>query len=528
MFLNILFPFLAFLSFTSSQAPAGRWLVRTDGPDGQCLRAWWNAQALEDRGYALRSLPVEGWWAAELPAGEEAGIARLACVTRLDPDRRIEWRRTPNDPGYLNQADMNLIGMPGAWDVTTGGLTSRGDSIVVAVIDAGFQTTHEDLVDNLWYNRLEIPGDGVDNDGNGYTDDYLGDNVVTGNDQHNVNSHGTSVCGVIGARGNNGKGVTGINWRVKVMPVSGADFESQVILSYQYIIDMRKLYRQSDGAKGAFVVAANLSGGINNAWADDHPLWCEMYDKLGAEGILGICAAPNNDISVDVEGDMPTTCTSPYMIAVTNVDLTDAIVGNAGFGEQSIDIGAPGHGTLTIASGNQYKEFPGTSSATPHVAGLVALMYATDCPAFLDGLDADPAIVAARVRDVIFQTGKANNSLRDITATGRRIQADDALRATRNLCGSGNPAELAVTALLPNPVRAQGTRVVFTAENVAAADLRIDVYGSNGMLVDQRQVTAEDVSNGYADLPTGSLPAGVYHVTLWYGKKKDTRSLLIY
>src|SRR5690606_21919001 len=109
---------------------------------------------------------------------------------------------------------------------------------------------------------------------------------------------------------------------------------------------MRKAYRHTTGARRAFAVAANLSGGINNAWADDQPLWCRMYDKLGEEGILGICAAPNNPISVDVEGDMPTTCTSPYMIAVTNVGLTDELVGNAGFGAVSIDIGAPGHGTI--------------------------------------------------------------------------------------------------------------------------------------------------------------------------------------
>src|SRR5690606_197280 len=184
--------------------------------------------------------------------------------------------------------------------------------------------------------------------------------------------------------------------------------------------------------------------------------------------------------------------------------------GNAGFGATSIDIGAPGHGTITIASTNQYKEFPGTSAATPHVAGLVALMYATDCPAFLEGIDVDPDDVALRVRDVIFQTGKRNNSLEDITTTGRRIQADAALRATRNPCGGGNPPQFDISALLPNPVRTEGTRIVFTAKDLPARDLRLDIYAANGALVGRFGLTEADVTRGYHDLDTRSLPAGVY------------------
>lgn len=508
-------------------AGVDRWIVETTTADAPCLVSWWSESGNARSGRLIKPLPVEGWWVVEATKDESAILQGLPCIVRLFPDRLVEWRKTPDDPGFINQSDLTLMGMSGAWDIATGGVTVRGDSIVVAVIDGGFQADHDDLAANIWVNRAETPGDGIDNDGNGYLDDYRGYNVITMNDNHEVNSHGTSVCGIIGARGDNATGVTGVNWQVKIMPVS-ARYESEVIESYQYVLDMRKRYRESGGAQGAFVVAVNLSAGIDNAWAVDHPLWCEMYDKLGAEGVLGICAAPNRNSSVDVVGDMPTTCASPYMIAVTNVDLTDELVGNAGFGEQSIDIGAPGHGTFTIAAGNQYKEFNGTSSATPHVAGLIALLYATDCPGFLTDLGADPALVAARVRDVIFETGKPNNSLEGITTTGRRIQADAALRASRNLCGGGEPRALDITGLLPNPVSAQGSRITFIAKDIDAGPFRIDICGPNGARVGRFDLSPAELANGYVDLDTRGLPAGVYLVTLWQGRKKASQKLLIY
>jgi hypothetical protein len=155
-------------------------------------------------------------------------------------------------------------------------------------------------------------------------------------------------------------------------------------------------------------------------------------------------------------------------------------------------------------------------------------MYATDCPAFLEAIDEDPAMVALRVRDVLFQTGKRNNSLEDITTTGRRIQADAALRATRSTCQGDDPATLDVTALLPNPVRTEGTRIAFTAKGLPADDLRLDIYAANGALVGRFGLSEDDLARGYLDLDTRSLPAGVYQVTLWNGKEKASRSLLVY
>src|SRR5688572_12616147 len=274
--------------------PSGRWLVELKSNDSGCLDDWWKTQGFDSSREMKRKLPLGNWSVIVMPNRYLSAVKNLSCVVSIQEDRRIEWRDTePNDPAYINQSDMELIGMPEAWDIARGGVTSKGDTIVVAIIDNGFEPNHIDLRDNIWKNREEIPNDDIDNDLNGYTDDYVGVNIATGDDQHPPgNHHGTSVAGIIGARGNNGTGISGVNWNVKMMLVSGANFESELIEAYEYVLDFRKKYNQTNGAEGAFVVVTNLSGGINNAWADDHPLWCNMYDQLGEEGVLSVTAAP--------------------------------------------------------------------------------------------------------------------------------------------------------------------------------------------------------------------------------------------
>lgn len=526
---NFLFSVFIFSSFNMfAPEPLDRWLVELHSSDDTCLEEWWEVHGAEVSGVIKKKLPVGHWWVLQVPASRSASLKNLSCVSYIGVDHRIEWRdKVPNDPAYISQGDMNLIGMPGAWGISTGGVTSAGDTIVVAVIDDGFQSDHPDLVKNIWVNRLEIAQDGIDNDMNGYVDDRIGYNVTTGDDTHPVKTHGTSVCGIIGAVGNNNLGVSGVNWAVKLMLISGADFESDVIEAYQYVIDMRERYRQTDGAKGAFVVATNLSGGINNAWADDHPLWCEMYDKLGAKGILSVTAAPNNSISVDVDGDMPTTCTSPYMMAVTNVDPSDVIVGNAGYGVTSIDIGAPGHGTFTTASGNQYKEFPGTSAAAPHVAGAIALMYSTPCEEFLSGLETNPSQVAGRVRDLIFSTATDNNSLMEITSTGKRLQVNKALLATTTTdCGAPIEPGIQIVSIQPNPARGERVKVFFQVEGEVSGAF-FEVFAANGVKVTEVPVEDGTTEGGLFEIDSKHLPAGVYLITLRYGGEKSTHKLVV-
>jgi len=520
--LTAVFPF-----FQSAQ-PTARWMVEVKNANDSCIREWRTKNGFDEEGYLYKKLPVDGWYVMEFPASDLKALQSLPCVNRMQEDHRIDWRDTePNDPSFINQSDMRLIGMPKAWDFSTGGLTANGDTIVAAVIDEGFETNHPDLIANIFHNHSEIPGDGIDNDGNGYIDDYQGYNVKTKNDQHPVATHGTSVAGIVGAVGNNNKGVTGVNWKVKLLLVSGADFESELIESYQYVLDMRNLYDQTNGQRGAFVVVANLSAGLDQAFAADHPLWCMMYDKLGERGILSVCAAPNKGISVDDDGDMPTTCTSEYMIAVTNVDLSDHILENAGYGITSIDIGAPGNGTVTVASGMTYKEFPGTSSATPHVTGTIALMYSTHCASFLDGIESDPASVARRVRDIIFSTAKANNSLDGITVTGKRLESDAAMRAASEDCTSHAETFVEISYIHPNLVHLGYVDVGFKATG-DTTNAHMQLYSVNGSEIAQYSISADDFLKKYIRINTASLPIGTYVVTLWNGKLKSSSKFVVY
>ncbi|MBP9096349.1 MAG: S8 family serine peptidase, partial [Ignavibacteria bacterium] len=171
---------------------------------------------------------------------------------------------TPNDTRFAEQWDMNNTGQSGgtpdadidapeAWDIATGGNTALGDTIVVCVVDGGGDLAHPDLT--WWKNYAEIPGNGIDDDLNGYIDDVNGWNAVNNNGTIASNSHATHCSGTVGAKGNNSQGVAGVNWKVKVMAVTGStSSEAVAIRAYGYVYKLRKLYNETNGQKGAYVV----------------------------------------------------------------------------------------------------------------------------------------------------------------------------------------------------------------------------------------------------------------------------------
>lgn len=210
-----------------------------------------------------------------------------------------------------------------AWDLNTGGLTELGDTIVLCIIDDGLDIAHYDIKGNLWRNYQEIPDNKLDDDQNGYVDDYYGWNSYKDGGNFDPGFHGTPVCGIAAATGNNNLGVCGINWKVKLMFVAGGGDEANAILSYTYPWKARKAYNQSNGKQGAFVVATNSSWGSDYGMPEEAPIWCAVYDSLGAEGILNAASTTNLDLNVDEDGDLPTTCESDYLITVTSMDWFD-------------------------------------------------------------------------------------------------------------------------------------------------------------------------------------------------------------
>ena len=367
-------------------------------------------------------------------------IQSLPTVVAAQLNHYVEDRATPNDPQFGSQwhhvdGSDNDIDSDEAWDITTGGSTANGDRIVVAVLEGGGANyNHVDLIGNHWTNSLEIDGNGVDDDGNGYVDDVNGWNAASGSDAISPGGHGTAVSGMIGAVGNNGNGGAGVNWDVEIMQIQmGSLTESNVIAAYNYPYTMRSLYNTTGGSQGAFVVATNASWGIDNANPSNYPVWCAYYDDLGAAGILNCGATANNNVNIDVVGDMPTGCGSDYMVAVTATNSSDVRT-FSGYGATTIDLGAPGEAVFLPSGSTGYSATSGTSFASPCVAGGIALVYSAPCADLASSALTSPQATANAVRGYILDGVDAVSNLASETVTGGRLNVRSSLDLALSSC----------------------------------------------------------------------------------------------
>lgn len=502
---------------------------------------------------AADSMPTDRWQVGTLSAAvnihriilpaDADGAAALAALHRhpgvrsASPNAPVQFRDSlPDDPEFPDQWNLERIGLPAVWSAATGGFSAGGDEIVVAVLDKGFDISHDELQPNLWRNPGEIPWDGLDNDGNGLTDDVFGWNFRDSLPTFSPEKHGTEVCGVIGARGNNGVGIAGVNWRVRIL-LLGVQYVDEVVAAFEYVRSMRETYNQSGGTAGAFLVATNASIGIDKQPCSSYPAWGAMFDPLGAAGVLSVAATANENWDVDELGDIPTSCPSEFLVTVTNSNQEDRREANAAYGKESIDLSAPGKRILTTTTGNGYNDsFSGTSAASPHVAAGIALLHAMPCADLADLARNDPPQAARLIRDALLQSVDPLQDLQDLTATGGRLNLFHAMEKLHTWCISDSlqrgqelfPREwLAAPDLLrlyPNP-----TRDLLTVE-YATRDLDpflLRCYNGLGQSIRlQERITTPAFQPQRFFLDTSGWPAGPYFLHIPAGTRTVVQTFI--
>ncbi|HEY4190070.1 MAG TPA: S8 family peptidase, partial [Candidatus Limnocylindrales bacterium] len=300
------------------------------------------------------SLPVE---VAVADAEAQPG------VEYAEPDRVITASLTPNDPGLpsmwgLDQPNDDDIDAKAAWATTTG-----SPSVVVAVIDSGIQHDQPDLAANIWTNPGEIAGNGIDDDGDGYIDDVHGwDFVDDDNLPDDPYGHGTHVAGTIAAVGNNGIGVVGVAYASKVMPLR--------------ILDANGSGYVSDAVRALDFATRHGVRISNNSWGYQGGASQVLRDAIAAAGDAGqlvVVAAGNSATDIDQSPDYPGSYDLPNIVTVAAMDRDNRLSLFSNIGAASVDIAAPGEDILsTLPTGYGYSS--GTSMASPHVAGVAALV----------------------------------------------------------------------------------------------------------------------------------------------------------
>lgn len=266
-----------------------------------------------------------------------------------------------NNTGQNNGAVDADIDAPEAWAVTTGKNQSQGGPLI-AIIDTGVDYNHPDLKANMWTNPGEIPGDGLDNDGNGVVDDVHGYNATNDSgDPMDDNDHGTHCAGTIGGHGNNGEGVAGVQWDANLMGVKFLTAGGSGNLA-----DAVKgiLYAEKMGAR----VTSNSwgGGGYNEA----------LRDALANSHALHIFAAGNAGNDNDAGASYPASYDLPNIVAVAATDRNDRLADFSNYGATTVDLAAPGVDVWSAKPGGGYQDMSGTSMATPHVSGAAGLILA--------------------------------------------------------------------------------------------------------------------------------------------------------
>ncbi len=371
-------------------------------------------------GYYVLSLPPD------LTVNEALGIFdKYNAVERVEPNYLIPIKTIPNDPDFPEQWALDNTGQNGgtphadiavteAWNLEVG---NKG--VIVAVVDTGVDYTHPDLAPNIWHNPGEIPGNGIDDDGNGYIDDTIGWDFVdaTGgasdedyqtpdNDPMDKEGHGTHVAGIIGAVANNGIGIAGVAWRCQIMPVR-AGYKTP---------SGDGVLQSADAAQAIIYAVENGARVINLSWGDSRKsnLIEDAITFAVNRGAL-ICAAAGNENTSSLV--YPAASDSNAVIAVGATDSQDRKASFSNYGDW-VDVFAPGVDIYSTYLDNSYREMSGTSMATPQVSGLAALLFS-----YL------PELTPSEVKVRIMRSADVQANLVGDSSTSGRINTCNALTA---------------------------------------------------------------------------------------------------
>jgi len=376
-----------------------------------------------------------------------AALRRQPDVLYAEPNYILRADAVPNDPFFnttTRQYGLGKVGVQSVWD----NFTTGSSNVVVAVVDQGIDTAHQDLAANIWTNpspgslqgELQISGDVHGYDFNSNTG-----NLFSGVDEE---SHATHVAGIIGATGNNGVGISGVNWNVRLMSLKflnnfGLGDTANAIRACTYARRMRELWDTQGPAKGANVRVINASFG------GDRPTqsFLDAINALNNAGILFVAAAGNVDngsreANNDLVPHYPSSFNAPNIISVAATNQSDTLASFSHFGKGSVDLGAPGFQILstTPPCGNPgpFPEFPcdpafplnfgpntdtysffdGTSMAAPFVSGAAALLWAQN-----------PNLTVQQVKSLLLLNGDVQSALVDKTLTGRRLNIGNSFQS---------------------------------------------------------------------------------------------------